>query len=357
MIWYFWYWQNPCSFSLMDSDVTFSNLKTFSQSVNNICLRDASTSKNKIHLFRIFFLLITENIKSQDHHICVLYLFSRLGGVDQGFSASWESMLWEFWVLSREKPKIYSFSRFLHISPCWWLICLVRDKVSGRRVICVLVTWRKPVASCCSARSPPLSRSHWSRRSRAATCFLLQPIQRLFKNFHCFRLSVFLSTGEHNFTERISILYFSGGFFQTEKCWREMGIGKDDHVALERKSFIDFELGDASKEEAKEEDASLTEKKQIIDAIGSKDNPVENLSNWFGSERRSTSSLCEKSLTVLLLKCVVNLSNWQKRAWGVTILCVQPHEIRHFTIILIFISCLQRMKHVNGGSHATLNYE
>jgi len=48
-----------------------------------------------------------------------------------------------------------------------------------------------------------------------------------------------------------------------------MGIGKDDHVALERKSFIDFELGDASKEEAKEEDASLTEKKQIIDAIGS----------------------------------------------------------------------------------------
>ena len=225
-------------------------------------------------------------------------------------------MLWEFWVLSREKPKIYSFSRFLHISPCWWLICLVRDEVSGRRVICVLVTWRKPVASCCSARSPPLSRSHWSRRSRAATCFLLQPIQRLFKNFHCFRLSVFLSTGEHNFTERISILYFSGGFFQTEKCWREMGVGKDDHVALERKSFIDFELGDASKEEAKEEDASLTEKKQIIDAIGSKDNPVENLSNWFGSERRSTSSLCEKSLTVLLLKCVVNLSNWQKKGLG-----------------------------------------
>lgn len=49
-----------------------------------------------------------------------------------------------------------------------------------------------------------------------------------------------------------------------------MGNGKDDHVVLERKSFIDFELGDSGKEEAGE-DTSLTEKKQIIDAIGSKD--------------------------------------------------------------------------------------
>ena len=51
-----------------------------------------------------------------------------------------------------------------------------------------------------------------------------------------------------------------------------MGNGKDDHVVLERKSFIDFELGDSGKEEAGDgEDTSLTEKKQIIDAIGSKD--------------------------------------------------------------------------------------
>ena len=50
-----------------------------------------------------------------------------------------------------------------------------------------------------------------------------------------------------------------------------MGVGKDDHVVLERKSFIDFELGDSGKGEADEEDTSLTEKKQIIDAIGSKD--------------------------------------------------------------------------------------
>ena len=51
-----------------------------------------------------------------------------------------------------------------------------------------------------------------------------------------------------------------------------MGVGMEDHVVLERKSFIDFELGDSSKGEANEEDTSLTEKKQIIDAIGSKDN-------------------------------------------------------------------------------------
>ena len=51
-----------------------------------------------------------------------------------------------------------------------------------------------------------------------------------------------------------------------------MGNGKDDHVVLERKSFIGFELGDSGKEEAGDgEDTSLTEKKQIIDAIGSKD--------------------------------------------------------------------------------------
>ena len=68
--------------------------------------------------------------------------------------------------------------------------------------------------------------------------------------------------------------------------------------------------------------------------------------------------LWEKSLTVLLLlKCVVNLSNWQKSALGVTILCVQQHEIRHFTIILAFISCRQTIKYVNGGSVATLNFE
>ena len=48
-----------------------------------------------------------------------------------------------------------------------------------------------------------------------------------------------------------------------------MGVGKDDNVTLERKSFIDFELGDSAKEDT--EDTSLTEKKQIIDAIGSKD--------------------------------------------------------------------------------------
>ena len=47
-----------------------------------------------------------------------------------------------------------------------------------------------------------------------------------------------------------------------------MGVGKDDNVTLERKSFIDFDLGDSAKEDA--EDTSLTEKKQIIDAIGSK---------------------------------------------------------------------------------------
>ena len=51
--------------------------------------------------------------------------------------------------------------------------------------------------------------------------------------------------------------------------FRVMGVGKDDNVTLERKSFIDFELGDSAKEDA--EDTSLTEKKQIIDAIGSKD--------------------------------------------------------------------------------------
>jgi len=49
--------------------------------------------------------------------------------------------------------------------------------------------------------------------------------------------------------------------------FRVMGVGKDDNVTLERKSFIDFELGDSAKEDA--EDTSLTEKKQIIDAIGS----------------------------------------------------------------------------------------
>ena len=48
-----------------------------------------------------------------------------------------------------------------------------------------------------------------------------------------------------------------------------MGVGKDDNVTLERKSFIDFELGDSAKEDT--ENTSLTEKKQIIDAIGSKD--------------------------------------------------------------------------------------
>ena len=53
-----------------------------------------------------------------------------------------------------------------------------------------------------------------------------------------------------------------------------MGIGKDDHVVLEQKSFIDFELGDSAKDEANEEESSLTEKKQIIDAIGSKDTVV-----------------------------------------------------------------------------------
>ena len=58
-----------------------------------------------------------------------------------------------------------------------------------------------------------------------------------------------------------------------------MGVGKDDHVVLERKSFIDFEVGDSSKEEANGDDTSLTEKKQIIDAIGSKDTTDENLSN------------------------------------------------------------------------------
>ena len=47
-------------------------------------------------------------------------------------------------------------------------------------------------------------------------------------------------------------------------------LGKDDQVVLERKSFIDFELADSGKGEADEEDTSLTEKKQIIDAIGSK---------------------------------------------------------------------------------------
>ena len=81
-------------------------------------------------------------------------------------------------------------------------------------------------------------------------------------------------------TERISCP------FSRKKCPREMGVGKDDHVVLERKSFIDFELGDSGKGEANEEDTSLTEKKQIIDAIGSKDTvmqfsltPVEDLSN------------------------------------------------------------------------------
>ena len=59
--------------------------------------------------------------------------------------------------------------------------------------------------------------------------------------------------------------------FYREKFSREMGVGKDDHVVLERKSFIDFELRDSGKGEADEEDTSLTEKKQIIDAIGSKD--------------------------------------------------------------------------------------
>ena len=65
-----------------------------------------------------------------------------------------------------------------------------------------------------------------------------------------------------------SILCFS--LFYREKFSKEMGVGKDDHVVLERKSFIDFELGDSGKGEADEEDTSLTEKKQIIDAIGSK---------------------------------------------------------------------------------------
>ena len=109
--------------------------------------------------------------------------------------------------------------------------------------------------------------------------------------------------------------------FSRKKCPREMGVGKDDHVVLERKSFIDFELGDSGKGEANEDDTSLTEKKQIIDAIGSKDTvmqfsltPVEDLSNLFKSEGRSTS--LKEALTVLLLKCVVNPSNWQKIAWA-----------------------------------------
>ena len=253
-----------------------------------------------------FFLLITENIKSQDHHICVLYLFSRLGGVDQGFSASWESMLWEFWVLSREKPKIYSFSRFLHISPCWWLIviCLVRDKVSGRRVICVLVTWRKPEVSCREpARGGRISCIHWSRRSRGAACFFCIPFnrsRRVWKN------PVFFFFIFQHFSWWVNITWQRGfqsctflSFFQTEKCCysREMGIGKDDHVVLEQKSFIDFELGDSAKDEANEEESSLTEKKQIIDAIGSKDTVVlcTPVGNWFGSESRSTSSIREIS--------------------------------------------------------------
>jgi len=53
-------------------------------------------------------------------------------------------------------------------------------------------------------------------------------------------------------------------------------------AAAKRVSAEDAEVSKrpkAQSEEAKEEDASLTEKKQIIDAIGSKDNPVENLSN------------------------------------------------------------------------------
>ena len=138
-----------------------------------------------------------------------------------------------------------------------------------------------------------------------------------------------------------------------------MGVGKDDHVVLERKSFIDFELGDSGKGEANEEDTSLTEKKQIIDAIGSKDTvmhlsltPVEYLSNLFKSEGRSTS--LKEALTVLLVKCVVNPSSWQKIAWGVTILCVQQHETWHFTIIHTFISCLQTIQHVNE-QHQTMN--
>ena len=60
-----------------------------------------------------------------------------------------------------------------------------------------------------------------------------------------------------------------------------MGVGKDDNVTLERKSFIDFELGDSAKEDA--EDTSLTEKKQIIDAIGSKDtNRIIESFLWLG---------------------------------------------------------------------------
>ena len=61
------------------------------------------------------------------------------------------------------------------------------------------------------------------------------------------------------------------GIFRTaiSYSFRVMGVGKDDNVTLERKSFIDFELGDSAKEDT--ENTSLTEKKQIIDAIGSKD--------------------------------------------------------------------------------------